>query len=99
MRPLYLLIGPALVAACFSARAQDANKPEQARPAAAAADRRGDEQAIGALVEAFTKAFNAGNAAAAAATFTNEAMIVDEDGERTFGRAAIRDQFAASFRD
>ena len=26
-------------------------------------------------------------------------MVVDEDGERTFGRAAIRDQFAASFQD
>jgi uncharacterized protein (TIGR02246 family) len=98
MKIFYLLIGTAFLAACLSARAQDATKPEPARPAAAV-DRRGDEQAIHELVEAFTKAFNAGDAAAAAATFTNEAMIVCEDGERIFGRAAIRDQFAASFQD
>ncbi len=99
MKPFDLLVGPAILAACFGARAQDATKPEQARPAAAGADRREDERAIGALVEAFTKEFNAGNAAAVAATFTNEAMVVNEDGERTFGRAAIRDQFATSFKD
>ena len=33
------------------------------------------------------------------ATFTAGALVVDEEGERTLGRAAIRDQFAASFKN
>lgn len=103
MKSLCLMIGLALVAACLNAPAQEASKTEPARraPAKAASvvDRGDDERAIGALVEAFTKAFNAGDAAAVAATFTNEAMVVNEDGERTFGRGPIRDQFAASFKD
>ena len=110
MKPVYLMIGPALLGACLSAQAQDTNTPEQNRPATAkdapardpaagGADRADDTRAIGALVEAFTKAFNAGDAAAVAATFTAGALVVDEEGERTLGRAAIRDQFAASFKN
>ena len=110
MKLVYLMIGPALLGACLSARAQDENKPEQARPALAkeapppvtappVADRADDTRAIAALVEAFTKAFNAGDAAAVAATFTAGALVVDEEGERTLGRAAIRDKFAASFKN
>ena len=72
-------------------QAQD-TKPLRSRAAAE------DTQAIGALVEAFTKAFDAGDAAAVAATFTAGALVVDEEGERHLGRAAIRDQFAASFK-
>ena len=56
-----------------------------------------DEKAIAALVASFTKAFNAGDAAAAAATYAEDALVVDEQGERTEGRAAIRAQLAASF--
>jgi uncharacterized protein (TIGR02246 family) len=56
-----------------------------------------DEKAIRALLDAFTKAFNAGDAAAAAATFTETAIVVDESLARVEGRAAIRDQYAASF--
>ncbi len=100
MKPVYLMIGPALLGACLSVQAQEVSKPAQAgKAAAAAADRHGDEQAIGALVEAFTKAFNEGDPAAVAATFTSGAIVVDEKGERTLGRDAIRDQFAASFKD
>ena len=112
MKPVYLMIGPALLGACLSARAQDTNTPEQNRtarqrkcasardPAAGGANKRADdEKAIAALVAAFTKAFNAGDAAAAAATFAEDALVVDEHGERTEGRAAIRDQLAASFAD
>src|SRR5271166_4859376 len=80
MKPVYLMIGPALLGACLSARAQDENKPQQSRPALAkeapppvtappVADRSDDTRAIGALVEAFTKAYDAGDAAAIAATF------------------------------
>ena len=99
MKPIHLMIGMALLAGPLGARAQDAKKTEQVPQAAAPVNRGEDERAIGALVASFTKAFNTGNAEAVAATFTNEAVVVDEDGERTFGRAAIRDQFAASFQD
>jgi uncharacterized protein (TIGR02246 family) len=110
MKPVYPIIGLALLGACLSARAQEEGKPGLARPATAqetsarlssapAADRRDDERAVGALVEAFIRAFNGGDAAAAAATFTKGAVVVDEKGERAFGQAAIGDQFAASFKD
>ena len=80
--------------------AREPARQDEAPPTAAQAAGHGDdEKAIAALVAAFTKAFNAGDAAAAAATYTEEALVVDEQGERTEGRAAIRDQFAASFAD
>ena len=56
-----------------------------------------DERAIRALLDAFVKAFNAGNAEAAAATYSDTAVVVDEMGERLEGRAAIRARYAASF--
>ena len=98
MKPVYPMIGLAFLGACLSVQAQEQSKPEQARRGARRIVR-DDERAVGALVEAFTKAFNAGDAAAIAATFTQGALVVDEDGERTLGRAAIRDQFAASFKE
>ncbi len=58
-----------------------------------------DEKAIKALLDAFVKAFNAGNAEAAAATYTETAVVVDEEGERIEGRAAIHDRYNASFAD
>lgn len=68
-------------------------KADQAAPAA----RGDDEKAIKVLLDAFTRAFNAGDATAAAATYTETAIVVDERGDRTEGRAAIRDQYARSF--
>ncbi|MDB5349320.1 MAG: hypothetical protein JWN86_567 [Planctomycetota bacterium] len=65
------------------------------KPAVAA--RGDDEKALTALLDAFTKAFNAGDADAAAATYTETALVVDEQGERIEGRDAIREQYAASF--
>ena len=72
-----------------------------AQPAAVtpAVDRGEDEKAIKALLDAFVKAFNAGNAEAAAATYTETAIVVDEEGERVEGRAAVRDLYTASFAD
>ena len=75
-------------------RAEGAPFPLQ-RPA----ERSDDEKAIAGLVAAFTKAFDGGDAAAAAATFAEDALVVDEQGERIVGRAAIRAQLAASFAD
>jgi len=103
MKKLYPTIGLALLGVCINARAQRESKPEQVSttPANAAptVDRRDDRTAIEALVQAFTKAFNAGDAADVASTFTGSAIVVDEKGDRTMGRAAIRDQFAASFKE
>jgi uncharacterized protein (TIGR02246 family) len=92
-------------------RAQETTKKQQARPAGVQApaakakaavptppkDHSEDEKAIAALIAAFTKAFDAGDAKAAAATFAPEAITVDEQGEVTIGRAAIEKQLAESF--
>ena len=91
MKNVYITISLALLRVCLSAQAQDTNAPAQ--------DRTADTQAIRAVVEAFTKAFDAGDAAAVAATFTAGALVVDEEGQRTEGRAAIRDLLANSFKN
>jgi uncharacterized protein (TIGR02246 family) len=78
------------------ATATEAAKAKMTAPAIGQAD---DAKAIAALVASFTKAFNVGNAADAAATFAEDALVVDEEGARTEGRAAIRDQLASSFAD
>jgi uncharacterized protein (TIGR02246 family) len=46
---------------------------------------------------AFVQAFNAGNLQAIAASFTEDAETIDEDGMRRQGRAAIADAFAENF--
>ncbi len=62
-----------------------------------AAPRADDEAAIRGSDEAFLKAFNAGDAKALAATFTEDAEMIDEDGQIVEGRDAIAAQFAAAF--
>ncbi len=100
MKSVHAVVGLALLGTCLSLRAQHAKEAAPARPLGAfGADRPDDARALGALLESFTKAFNAGDAAAIAATFTSGALVVDEEGERTEGRAAIRDRFAASFKN
>jgi uncharacterized protein (TIGR02246 family) len=85
---------------CSGLEAQEPAKKAKPAPAGTTASKHGDdEKAISALVSAFAKAFDAGDAEAAAATFTDDALVVDETGERTEGRAAIRNQLAASFND
>ncbi len=64
---------------------------------AGAADRPGDRAAILANDSTFTKAFNAGDAAALAATFTEDAEVVDEENLTLEGHAAIVERFAAYF--
>lgn len=56
-----------------------------------------DEQAIRRCAEAFATAYNAGDAAAVAALFTPTAEIVDQEGHRAEGRAAIEKIFAGIF--
>mgnify|MGYP005819309109 CR=1 FL=1 len=66
-------------------------------PAAGQPDRREDETAIRAIVEASMKAYDAGDAAAYAALYTDDAVLITEDGTRLEGRAAIADEFACLF--
>lgn len=91
--------------------AQEPQRSERERPAVAQTTalqpatvtapvaRGDDEKAIQALLAAFIKAFNAGNADAAASTYSDTAVVVDETGERLEGRPAIRARYAASFVD
>ena len=100
MRPVCLLLGALLLGTCPGLGAPESARTETPPPAGTTAAKvADDEKAIAGLVAAFTKAFNAGDAAAAAATFAEDALVVDEHGERTEGRAAIRAQLAASFAD
>lgn len=95
----------AIVATGLALHAQEATKaapnrlPAQKAAPAAAVSRADDEKAIRTLLDTFTKAFNAGDAPAAAATYTQSAIVVDESGERIEGRPAIQQQYAASFAD
>lgn len=98
MRPIFTWFGAAVLGLCPALGAQEQPGRTTARPAAAAA-RKQDADAIAALVASFAKAFNSGDAAAAAATFAEDALVVDEQGERTEGRAAVRDRLAAAFAD
>lgn len=58
-----------------------------------------DEAAIRANVEAFVKAYNAGDAAAAAALFLPEGQIIGDEGEIVEGRDAITQRFADAFEE
>jgi uncharacterized protein (TIGR02246 family) len=55
------------------------------------------EAAIRANVEAFVKAYDAGDAKAIAALFTPEGQLLDENDHTTHGREAIEHAFAAVF--
>ncbi len=84
----------------------DAGKPNAnpaVRPAAASAkpaaggERKADEQALRQLIDAFTKAYNAGDAKTLAAMFTVDGEIVELSGDTVHGREAIEQFFAAEF--
>ena len=102
MKKIFLTLMLAVGAPGLGLNGQEATKSPPAATqssitANAPAARGEDATAIRALLDAFTKAFDRGDAAAAAATYTETAIVVDEEGNRIEGRAAIRDQYAASF--
>jgi uncharacterized protein (TIGR02246 family) len=68
------------------------------RPAGAEPEYEAQEKAIRQTAEAFTQAFNRGDAKALAAMWTREGEYVDEAGRVTTGRAAIEKEFAAFFK-
>ena len=96
MKKVFLILMVAIGATGSGLNAQESTKPVPADPATAqtppaqvagtpAAGRGDDEKAIKALLDTFVSAFNGGNAAATAATYTETAIVVDERGERTEG--------------
>jgi uncharacterized protein (TIGR02246 family) len=58
-----------------------------------------DEKAIRLAVEAFAKAYNAGDAKAIASLFVADGEIVSEEGESTRGREGIEQAFAGIFKE
>lgn len=56
-----------------------------------------DRQALAELLARFTEAYNASDASALSALFTEDAEIVGDDGTVTEGRTAIAERFAATF--
>jgi uncharacterized protein (TIGR02246 family) len=70
---------------------------QQAAAPASASARAEDEAALRGNDEAFVKAFNAGDAAALAATFTENAEMIDEDGNAVEGREGIAEHYTAAF--
>jgi uncharacterized protein (TIGR02246 family) len=58
-----------------------------------------DEKAIRANIEAFVKAYNAGDAKAIAALFTPDGQIEDKDGDQMEGREAIAKAFTDIFKE
>jgi uncharacterized protein (TIGR02246 family) len=58
-----------------------------------------DEKAIRLAVEAFAKAYNAGDAKAIASLFVADGEIVSEEGQSTQGREGIKQVFAGIFKE
>src|SRR5262249_52669870 len=77
-----------------SPNASSARDENKTRPTT---DRSADEAAIRANIDAFVKAYNAGDAKAVAALFTPDAQAEDKDGGVTEGRDAIQQVFADLF--
>ena len=104
MKPVYLMIGPALLGACLvrtpRTRIQEHDDARRAacQPAASRGrptthgpsgpcSRRSRRHSMPATPRPQPQPSRAG------------ALVVDEEGQRTLGRAAIRDQFATSFKN
>jgi uncharacterized protein (TIGR02246 family) len=106
MRRLIVAIAFVLGLSAIAARSVhiSASAPKQASPAPSAEgkvgtapDRSADEAAIRKNVDAFEKAYNAGDAKAIAAMFIPDGKIVDKDGDESEGRAEIEQAFADLF--
>ncbi len=68
-------------------------------PSDAAARRDADRQALAKTVDAFTKAYNSGDAKAIAGQFLPRGELVDEQGNTFSGQEAIEAEFAAFFKE
>lgn len=93
-----LALAAALAIAGMTLLAQQNPGRPATRPAGAGADYEAEKKAIRQTAEAFTQAFNRGDAKALAAMWTREGEYIDEAGTVTTGRAAIEKEFAALFK-
>jgi hypothetical protein len=106
MRTTSIVVGVALIGTCLDLRAQDAPNPGPARPgttgsAAGTSKHADDEKVIAALAAAYAKAFNANDAAAAAATFAEDAPTLTAEGDQAgalVGQVAWKDTIDFAFR-
>jgi uncharacterized protein (TIGR02246 family) len=78
---------------------QSASAASAVQSGALLTDRPEDLKAIKQVTEAFTRAFNAGDAKAVADLYTDDAELIDEDGERIQGRPTIQDFYSALFNE
>jgi len=101
------------VMATAGARGQEGTTEKTARPTtqpkaavgspaptqAALTDRPEDEKAILSVGESFRLAYNAGDAKALASLYTDDAEIIEENGERFQGRKTIQDLYSLLFQE
>ena len=66
---------------------------------AATSRRPTDEAALHAIAEAYARAYNTGDARALASLFTDDAEMIDEDGEHLRGRSMIEEVFRSMFKE
>lgn len=83
------------LAACGEGPQQDAQQMEMGMDL----DRAGLREAIEAINAQFTEAVNAGDAAAVAAFYTDDATLMPPEAEMVQGMAALREFWAAGFAD
>jgi uncharacterized protein (TIGR02246 family) len=93
------------VSAADNQSTKDAGPPKDSGAAAGATTQKtapaqpnSNEAAIRATADAFTKAFNVGDAKALAALWTANGTVADEQGNVFKGRKAIEEQYAALFK-
>jgi uncharacterized protein (TIGR02246 family) len=65
----------------------------------ALSDRPADEQALKSVAQAYAKAYDAGDARSLASLFTDDAEMIDENGERLRGRPMIESVLGAMFKE
>jgi uncharacterized protein (TIGR02246 family) len=82
-----------------------ATRPDRSPPAAAPAgaaatltNRPEDERALRSLADAYLRAYNSGDSRLLASLFTDDAEMIDDNGERLRGRAMIETVFGSMFR-
>ncbi len=83
--------GPAITQSSTDVPTAGARVTSSHRPA--------DEAALSGIALAYSRAYNSGDVRALAALYTDDAEMIDEDGERLEGRAMIEDVFRAMFKE
>ena len=100
-RPRHQKMLSGVVLACVGLGVTDdsrAQETAQAPTAAAGLSHRSqDETAIKQVAETFTRAYNAGDAKAVAALYTDDAEVIDEFEEKIQGRPSIHEFYSAIF--